>query len=357
LYYNGDGFSFIRTTHLFSVGKLTVDAYQSTYFSGGKMKSIFGAQVLLVICLLCTAALGQITISNGNTVSENFDTLGTVNTSLTDNTAPTYLGFYTLRSAANVSPKPLIAGTGTSNTSQFYNFGQAANSNRAVGWVNANGVTSSLGLRLQNNGTTPITSLQIQFAGEQWRDGNASAETMTFDYQIGATVTSLSAGTYTNVPALTFTSPNSPGGSGSWNGDLAANRAAFNQTISVNIPAGQEIMLRWSSTGNSGQGDGIGVDDISISAVGPTAGDATISGRVTDRYGRAISSAAISVQDLVGNRKVVYTNTFGYYSVAGLEVGQAYVLSVSARRYTFANPSVVIDLSDNFSGANFVASR
>jgi Carboxypeptidase regulatory-like domain len=317
------------------------------------MKPTFGVRVLVAICLLACAAMAQQTIANGVTYTQNFDSFGTANVTFTDNT--TITGVYAARST--VIAKTFTAGAGTVGTSGYYNFGVAAGANRAMGWVNGNGITTYSGLRLYNAGSNAITSLQIQYAGEQWRDGNGGAETMAFSYQVGATVTSLTTGTWTNVPALLFTSPNAPGGANSWNGDLAANRTAFNQTIAVNIPAGQEIMLRWSSLGSSAQGDGIGVDDISITAIGPTAADATISGRVTDAYGRAISSAAISVQDLTGVSKVVYTNTFGYYSVKGLEVGQTYVLGVSARRYSFANPTMVVDLGDNLEGANFVANR
>jgi hypothetical protein len=110
-------------------------------------------------------------------------------------------------------------------------------------------------------------------------------------------------------------------------------------------------------SGGTGQRNGLAVDDLVVAANPTTAGDATISGRVTDSYGRAISSAIISVTDLAGNKKIAYTNTFGYYSVPELEVGQSYVVSVSARRYTFANPSMVISLTDSVAGANFVASR
>lgn len=320
------------------------------------MKPFFGAQVLFAICLLCSAAIGQVMISNGVTVSENFDTIGTASTTLTDNTAP-FLGFYTLRSAANVAPKPLVAGNGTVGTSQFYNFGSTGNPNRAVGWINANGVTSSLGLRLRNNGSQAISSLRIRFTGEQWRDGNGSAEIMLFAYQVGATVTSLSAGTYTNLPAFTFTSPNAIGGANVWDGDLPANRVSFDQTVAITIPVGEEIMLRWSSLGTSAQGDGIGVDDIAITAVGPTAGEASISGRVTTASGVAIRGAYITLQGADGTLKTAITNSFGYFNLKGLDVGETYVVSVSARRYTFKNSTIAVNLSDNFTGLNFVAEQ
>lgn len=320
------------------------------------MKPTFGVRVLVAICLFAYAAAAQQLIANGGSYSENFDAIGTANFTLTDNTAP-FLGYYTLRSTGNVAPKPFTASTGTSNTSQFYSFGNSANANRALGFVNANGVTSSLGLRLQNNGAATISSIRIRFAFEQWRDGNGSAETAGVAYQVGPSMTSLSTGTWTSVPAFDWTAPNAPGGSGNWNGDLAANRTAFDQTITVNIPVGQEIMIRWASTGNSGQGDGLGVDDIIVDAIGPSAGEAAISGRVTDAYGRAISSAAITVYDTLGTSRIVYTNTFGYYTMKDLDAGETYIVSVSARRHTFANPTIVVDLSDSVDGADFRASR
>jgi len=205
------------------------------------MKYKYLGTVLAAIGLLACAVTAQQTIANGVTYSQNFDSFGTVNVSFTDNT--TITGIYTFRSAGNTNPKTLTASAGTSGTSQFYSFGNAANTNRALGWVNANGVTSYAGLRLQNVGSNAITSLQIQFAGEQWRDGNGSAETMPFAYQTGATVISLTTGTWTAVPALLFTSPNAPGGSNAWNGDLAANRTAFNQTLAINSPGGKGYTL------------------------------------------------------------------------------------------------------------------
>jgi hypothetical protein len=289
-------------------------------------------------------------------VTENFDSLGTANASVTDNTSIT--GIYTLRTTGNASPNLFTAGTGSSNTGNLYNFGSAAASDRALGTQTTSATgTTNLGLRLVNNGATPITRLRIQYTGEQWRRGNGAAETLAFAYQTGTTVTSLTTGTYTAVASLNFVSPYVATNNTARDGNAAANRTVFDQTITVNIPAGTEIMLRWQDVVESAQADGFGIDDITITAIPATASDAAISGRVTDAYGRAISSAAISVQDITGVPKFVYTNTFGYYSVKGLEVGQTYILSVTARRFTFANPTMLINLGDNVEGANFVANR
>jgi len=316
----------------------------------------FGVRAFIAICLFCCAAYGQRSITVGGPVTENFDSLGTGTVNLTDNT--NILGVYAARTTGNATPNVLPANNGGTSTGSLYNYGATGASDRALGTSSTavSGI-NYLGLRIVNGGATPIGSITVQYTGEEWRHGNGANETLSFDYQTGATVTSLTAGTWTSVAALNFTSPTNPPGQGALDGNAAANRATLSATFVVNIPAGQEIMLRWTDIVDSAQPDGFGIDDVTVTAVGASAADATISGRVVDSYGRAVASASITVQDLVGNKKIVYTNTFGYYTTPGLEVGQLYVLTVSARRFTFANPSMVISLTDNFSGANFTASR
>ena len=90
---------------------------------------------------------------------------------------------------------------------------------------------------------------------------------------------------------------------------------------------------------------------------GPTAAAVSITGRVTDYYGRAISSAKLTLFGASGEAKVVYTNTFGYYKFSEVPVADFYVMSVQHRRYTFVNGSVNFSLQDNIEGFNFQASR
>lgn len=110
-----------------------------------------------------------------------------------------------------------------------------------------------------------------------------------------------------------------------------------------------------ANTGWGGQQD----RSLSTSAVvTPSAGDASVTGRVTDAYGRAISSAKLTLNNAsTGEVEFVYTNTFGYYSFKGLPVGDFFVMTVEHRRYTFVNSSVSFSLDDNIAGLNFQASR
>ena len=312
--------------------------------------------ILTAIGLLSVAAAAQRTFTIGSPATENFDTLGTGAVSLTNNT--TINGVYAVRTTGNATPNSLPANNGSTNTGSLYNMGTTGAGDRALGTVSttASG-TNHLGLRLVNTGPNPIGSIQVQYTGEEWRHGNGANETLTFEYQTGATVTSLTTGTWTSVTALNFISPTNPPGQGALDGNAAANRTVLTATIPVSIPVGTEIMLRWTDIVDSAQPDGFGIDDITVSAIAPTAAGAIIAGRVTDGYGRAISSAAITIQDFTGNSKTFYTNTFGYYRTTEFEVGQSYVISISARRYTFSPAVQLVSLSNNIAGFNFVAVR
>ncbi len=321
------------------------------------MKPTFGVMALVAICFLSTATLAQRNIEIGSPVTENFNGLTTSTVNVTNNTTP-IAGFYTTRTSGNATPNSFFAGTGSSSTSQLYNFGSAGAVDRAAGSVQGAGTgTVYHGMRLVNSGSTMIGSITVEYTGEEWRRGAGGTPALNFSYQTGVTVTSLTAGTWTAVAALDFAAPNVGGGAGALNGNTAGNRTTLSSTFVINLEAGQEIMLRWTNASGGGQLWGLAIDDLTVTAIGPSAADAYITGRVSDAFGRSIGSAAITVQDLTGTSRVVYTNTFGYYRIDGLEAGQTYVLSVSSRRHSFTNASMLVNLSDNVDGANFVARR
>jgi hypothetical protein len=87
--------------------------------------------------------------------------------------------------------------------------------------------------------------------------------------------------------------------------------------------------------------------DIACS-IAPSAADVTLSGRVLDQRGRAISRATVSVMDGNGNTRSGTANTFGYYSIKDLPSGEFYVVSASARGYTFSPRTLSLD--DSVSG-------
>jgi hypothetical protein len=87
----------------------------------------------------------------------------------------------------------------------------------------------------------------------------------------------------------------------------------------------------------------------------PTAAGVTVSGRVTTPDGYGIGGVRIILTGPDGVRHSTITSTFGYYAFSGLTAGFTYILEVSSRRYTFANPTLVVFLNEDLANADFTA--
>jgi subtilisin-like proprotein convertase family protein len=88
-------------------------------------------------------------------------------------------------------------------------------------------------------------------------------------------------------------------------------------------------------------------------AQAPLAGEVSLSGRVTSGE-RGITNARVTVSggSLVAPTTAV-TGRNGGYVVSGLTAGETYLVTVTARRFSFENPSRVITLNDNLGGVDF----
>lgn len=87
----------------------------------------------------------------------------------------------------------------------------------------------------------------------------------------------------------------------------------------------------------------------------PSAAHVTISGRALTADYRGVSSAILTLWDLeTGEQRVVITNQFGYYAINDVEVGKPYLLSISHKRYSFADSTRSINLVDQLADMNFI---
>ncbi|MEQ1763370.1 MAG: carboxypeptidase regulatory-like domain-containing protein, partial [Pyrinomonadaceae bacterium] len=84
-----------------------------------------------------------------------------------------------------------------------------------------------------------------------------------------------------------------------------------------------------------------------------TAAGVSVSGRVVDRYGRAIAQVLVKLTSDTGESVVARTNTFGYFRLPDVPAGQTYVLAGEARRYTFQ--SRLLNVNDEVTGLELVA--
>jgi subtilisin family serine protease len=91
--------------------------------------------------------------------------------------------------------------------------------------------------------------------------------------------------------------------------------------------------------------------------IAPTAGEASIDGRVVDSRGRGVRGVNLSLYDATtGQTRYVTTGSFGYYAFTGAVVSDFYVLSAyGARRYRIENNQREFTLRDNLSNVDFVA--
>ncbi|MBE0676545.1 MAG: T9SS type A sorting domain-containing protein [Bacteroidales bacterium] len=246
-------------------------------------------KILLSVCcviglfLSTDFAQGQILLTSmDESYTLNFDSWGD-NTVEVSNNGPGLPGFYSYRTLGNVDPQEFrrsTLGVSTSNVGRFYNSGVPdadlnANERACVLAYSSASGSLTVGLRFKNNTGTTITSLDVSFWGEQWRKGGSATtmieNTLEFEYLQAALIEDISAGmdggVYTIVTDLNFVSPNiDPTVYGTAiNGNLTENRTLKSATIAVNIPAGEEVMIRWiDRTDDSSFDHQMGIDDVVV---------------------------------------------------------------------------------------------
>ncbi len=88
----------------------------------------------------------------------------------------------------------------------------------------------------------------------------------------------------------------------------------------------------------------------------PTAATVKIGGRVTTANGSGIGSARITLTDTQGRKRVISTNSFGYYSFDGVNAGTNYIIAAESKGRTFTQSSQLLNVTDDNNQINFVSS-
>ena len=213
--------------------------------------------------------------ATGVPITETFDTLASTGTGIAWADDSTISGWWSTRTVYN-------SGTGSSNAGALYSFGGAGtnpDTDRALGSV-ASGGTGTVfhAARLTNGTGGTIDSLDIGYAGEQWRNGgNLTPQTLTFQYQVAnpgvVTGANTPATGWISVPELNFTGPVTGATAAPLDGNAAANRILKSATLAVTVAAGQEIWMRWQDLDDPGSDHGLAVDDFSVVASGSGTGE------------------------------------------------------------------------------------
>lgn len=221
------------------------------------------ALVLLGLSLVVELVSAQsVAISSGVPSVQDFSTLanaGTTNTAVPN-------GWYFVENdlAAQYS-----AGDGSGGTlgGGVWSFGTGASTERALGSVRSGSNVPKFGAQLQNGTGALLTEVQVIYTGEQWRIGLANRATPDrLDFQYSLDATSLSNGTWVDVDALDFVTPNPTGAVGGFDGNLAVNRTSISAILSgLSIATNATFWVRWSDPdGVGGADDGLAIDDVSF---------------------------------------------------------------------------------------------
>lgn len=229
-----------------------------------------------------TVVAGQVAYAGG-TYTQNFDTLPSSGTFTLVGAGPHALdaapfngaelgGWHFAKYGGTGKDALFNVGTGSGNSGSAYSFGvDGANpaSDRALGTISSNSHYSRFGLVLVNTTGRTITQFTLSYIGEEWRNGgNTAAQSLTFEYAVGAS--DVNTGTFTGVTAMTFTSPTVGSTAAALDGNANANRAPLSGTITgITWNAGQTLVLRWNDTNDSGNDHALAIDDFSFTTPDP----------------------------------------------------------------------------------------
>ncbi len=152
-----------------------------------------------------------------------------------------------------------------------------------------------------------------------------------------------------------YTAPNTVT-AGAKDGNAAINRILLNSGFAgLTVANGATFWIRWTDTDASGADDGLSVDDFSLTPRAVTAASVMVGGRVTTADGRGIRNVFVSLVDSDGQTRNAITSSFGYFRFTDIPAGETVVISVSAKRYTFSQPTQIISPVDNIDDLRFTA--
>lgn len=238
---------------------------------------------MISVCALAlagAAGCAQAAVSYGTvggSYGENFDTLTTSTSSTAWTNDSTLAGWSLFRQPApGTAITSYVGSTGSSNAGSFFSFG--TDSDRALGGQGSGGayfgspatgnIAGWFAVAITNDTGTTLTSFDVEFDGEQWRNGgNTSAQTMVLEYGFGASFGAVASWT---APGGTFdfVSPTVGATAAALDGNAGANRVAgLGGSVAASWAAGDTLWIRWVERNDAGNDHGLSIDNFSFSAV------------------------------------------------------------------------------------------
>ena len=237
-------------------------------------------------------------ITGAGRYAQNFDSLPSTGTNVWNNNV-TLAGWMVQRTGTGTN---IVADAGSSTAGNLYSYGSSGSGERALGSIgSASAEDFAVGLNLQNASGRIVTLAALVYAGEQWRNSAATAQSVNFSYRRGSNAVTDLAPTnnagWSSLSALNFTSPITNGTASALNGNLATNRSLRQADLGITLAPGEWITLRWQDPDHTGTDHGLAIDDFRldwrVAADGllpQWAGAAPPSGRVGDAYAHTLTA-------------------------------------------------------------------
>ena len=133
-----------------------------------------------------------------------------------------------------------------------------------------------------------------------------------------------------------------------------------NVWLPAGIPAGSPFTIQVRATALNGDGiiGGFDPTDQRFAIVAYNFAEAlqffSIGGRVLNQLGQPINGALVAMRDTSNVTRFARTNIFGFYNFEGVQGGQSYNFSVTAKRYVFNSEASVL-VGGNVANLNFTA--
>ena len=115
--------------------------------------------------------------------------------------------------------------------------------------------------------------------------------------------------------------------------------------------AGQAIAGHASSGGSYSIYSGFWTPE----AFSPTAANATVSGRILTAAGAGVRNVDVTITSPSGEVQSTRSTGLGYFIFEQVPVGATYLVSVSAKRYTFAETTRAVNVADDVTDVDFIA--
>ena len=328
----------------------------------------------------------------GNTYSQNFDTLVQTTPATVSgdgpfhlgdavySSSPTASGWYFAKYAGTGANAIFRADNGSGSGGGSYSYGVAGTNavdDRALGSISSGPVIPRIGTIIRNTSSTTLDTITITFDGEQWRRGTGAANSLAFEYKAGVaagTATINTATGFTADTALNFTAPVTTGSGVALDGNASANRVTgITKTIAgINWAPGTDLILRWSDVDDTGNDDGLAIDNFTFSATSQYPnGTVTFSSptyNVTEngvtatvtvnRVGNTAGAIAVNYATVAGGTAVAgtdYTTTSGTLNwAAGNSTPQTFTIPVVDNPALNANKTINLSLTNATGGAQIV---